>query len=122
MTKQMLKATLYLGASIPSGGMVSPERFADYLTHVTPHFPGFTVMEGHGYWKGQPEMTRTLVILMEDAPANRGQIRFFAEQYKTMFGQESVMHEFQPVEVALNCWPYHPNAGIEGVVAVSRLD
>lgn len=107
-TPHQVKATLYFGCNIPSGGMVSAERFADYLTHITPHFPGFTVREVHGYWKGEPEMCRELVILATDSDGLRNQIRMFAEQYKQMFEQEAVAYDFTPCAFTLNCWPYGP--------------
>lgn len=104
----MVKATLYFGVNIPTGGMVSHERFAEYLTGVIPHFPGFTITEGHGYWKGEPEMVRMLTILAPDTKNLRHQIRAFAEQYKSMFEQEAVAYEFVPCQFTLDCWPYGP--------------
>jgi hypothetical protein len=113
--------TLYLGANIPlaethskitgerfARATVSDKDFANFLEHVTPGFPGFTVTEGQGYWKGQPELVRMLSIMAPDTDAFRATIRQFAEQYKTMFAQEAVAYCFTPCEFSLDCWPYGP--------------
>lgn len=104
----MVKATLYLGASIDGHFEVTEDRFAEYLTHVTPHFPGFTVSVCEGYWKGQPEVVRVMTILATDTNGLREQVRMFAEQYKTMFAQEAVAYDFAACEFTLDCWPYGP--------------
>lgn len=117
-------ATLYFGAGLPepvtipennAAGVpagtfdhVTAEMFAHYLANVTPHFPGFTVVTAEGYWKGKPEMVRALSILAPDTDAFRGQIRGFAEQYKTMFAQEAVAYSFAACDFALDCWPFGP--------------
>lgn len=103
-----VKATLYLGASIDGAFAVTDARFADYLKHIIPHFPGFTVATNEGYWKGEPEVVRVLQLLAPDTDAFRAQVRQFAEQYKTMFAQEAVAYEFAAVEFTLDCWPYGP--------------
>lgn len=109
-------AQLFFGANIPNARgpefgeetYVTPEAFAQYLEHVTPHFPGFTITTAQGYWKGKPETVRVLSILMPDTDAGRNQIRYFAEQYKTLFAQEAVAYAFTPCSFQLDCWPFGP--------------
>lgn len=103
-----VKATLYLGASIAGSFAVTDEMFRDYLTHVTPHYPGFTLAACEGYWKGEPEVVRILTLLMMDTGQARQQVRGFAEQYKTMFQQDAVAYDFTACEFQLDCWPYGP--------------
>ena len=102
-------AQLFLGANIPDSiQTVTDTDFAAYLSHVTPHYPGFTVTTAQGYWKGKPELVRVVSILTMDTDAARQQIRLFAEQYKTMFAQEAAAYSFTPCQFALDCWPFGP--------------
>lgn len=103
-----VKATLYLGASIDGKFAVDDDTFREYLKHIIPHFPGFTVTTSEGYWKGEPEVVRVLQLLAPDTDGFRAQVRQFAEQYKTMFAQEAVAYEFTRTEFTLDCWPYGP--------------
>lgn len=102
-------ATIYFGRNCPDGSFVTAGLFAEFLGEsVTPHYPGFTLMSGEGYWKGKPELVTVLTVLLEDDSNARHGIRSIAEQYKTRFVQDAVAYSFTPCQFALNCWPYGP--------------
>lgn len=104
-------ATLYFGRACPNGDAVSDAAFDTFLSYsVTPHFPGFTLRNVSGYWKGKPEACTELVILAEDSDALRQEVRTIAEHYKSDFGQEAVAYSFAACQFALNCWPFGPVA------------
>lgn len=108
---QATRATLYLGADISKpatdylsfrGDSVTVQDFSVFLDdYVTPVFPGFTVRDTVGYWKGKPERSRELVILAEDgaSPAFHSNVESIARAYKRKFRQESVMISYEPVTV-----------------------
>lgn len=117
-------ATLYLGANIPaaahdatvaeiaaSGGLMSvtDDEFRAFLRdEVVPAFPGFTVHTSDGYWKGESERVRILVLMADDSAGFRVNVRQIAEKYKTRFCQEAVAYSFTEAQFTLNCWPYGP--------------
>ncbi len=104
-------ATLWFGANIPDGREVWTEDWESFLADsVTPHFPGFTVTSGDGYWKGKPEFVRVLTLLSDDSDGFRNQVRMIAEHYKTRFEQEAVAYAFQPVQYTMDVWPHGPVA------------
>lgn len=110
---QATRATLYLGANIDGKPSVTSTDFAAFLEQfVTPHFPGFTVRDTVGYWKGKPEHSRELVIIGEDgaSPFFYDTVEWIADAYKTGFRQEAVMISYEPVSVLWDIptkVPYH---------------
>ena len=81
--------TLYCGGQTPHG-IVSDQSFRGFLADiVTPRFDGFTVRTGVGYWKGEPEPCREIVILGDDD--DRYAIYSVARSYANRFEQESVL-------------------------------
>lgn len=104
-------ATLYLGTSAAGGGHVHRGQFDMFIADsVTPRFPGFTMRDVIGYWKGEQEACREIVILAEDSDAFRHDIRTIAEHYKSRFNQEAVAYSFTVAQFTLNCWPFGPVA------------
>ena len=108
-----VRADLFFGRSVPNGRfeIIDAHSFQTFLEEsVTPHFPGFTVQEVVGYWKGQRELAYVLTLLSEDSDAFRAQVRIIAEHYKARFNQEAVAYSFTACQFTLNCWPYGPVA------------
>ena len=106
-----VKAELYFGTSAAGRDQITVGDFDAFLRDsVTPRFPGFTVRDVIGYWKGEEEACRELVILAEDSDALRNEIRTIAEHYKSRFNQEAVAYSFTAAQFALNCWPFGPVA------------
>lgn len=109
-----IKAEIYFGLMIPNpepgaGRYVGHAEMAEFLRdEIAPLFPGFTVDTCEGYWKGEPEPSMRVTILLEDTGAARTNVRFIAERYKTQFCQEAVAYSFTACEFTLNCWPFGP--------------
>lgn len=82
--------TLYFGTSKPDGSVVTAAEWQQFVHDViVPRFPGFTVLEGEGEWKGRAEATHIVVIVH---PAEDQQkIREIIDAYKKQFQQESVL-------------------------------
>lgn len=108
----MIKSELFMGRKITtlSDGLKSVQRVSDkeigkFLSDVVaPRFPGFTVLQGIGYWKGKSEGCIVLVILHEDRnhedyPNTLHRIKRIINEYKKRFHQESVLWLQSEVEV-----------------------
>lgn len=94
-----VRATLYLGANVNGNPGVTDDDFSEFLNeYVTPRFPGFTVRENVGYWHGQPELSRELIIVF-DGEVFRPNIEQIGRDYKHKFHQETVMVSYEPISV-----------------------
>ena len=91
---------LYFGRSIPGGGMVSDEEWAQFLAEVvTPKFPdGFTVLQGQGQYREKTgkiisEPSQILIFLYpaKTRKASRAKIDEIRSAYIRKFNQESVL-------------------------------
>jgi hypothetical protein len=89
---------LYCGRTIPSGGKVSDEAWAQFLAEVvTPRFPdGLTVLSGDGQWR-EPSgtVTRERCFILElnhaDTAAAEQSVLAIIIEYKRRFRQEAVL-------------------------------
>ena len=102
----LVEARLYFGRNIRGVPAIGHADFGDFLTEsVTPHFPGFTVLEGLGFWEGKSERCFILSILFEDTATNRGQCQWIAEHYNSRFDQDAVAVQFLPCAYEFVSWP-----------------
>jgi hypothetical protein len=94
------RTDLYMGMSIPGGGMVSDSDWERFLNEVvTPLFPdGFTVLSGRGQYREASgtiakERSHVLVFLYRkaDRKAASAKIESIRSEYKKRFSQESVL-------------------------------
>ena len=90
--------SLYFGLSIPGGGTVSEEQWAQFVDGVvTPRFPsGFTVLTGKGQWRSEDgsidvESTRLLQIVHAGDSRSSRAIEEIRALYKERFHQEAVL-------------------------------
>jgi hypothetical protein len=97
---------LYLGRSMPGGGMVSDEAWAAFLAEVvTPRFPGgLTVLRGDGQWRDARgvlvrEPSFVLEIIHPAGAAADAALDEIAAEYRRRFRQESVMRVRAPADV-----------------------
>ena len=99
---------LYCGRTIPSGGEVSDEAWAQFLGEVvTPKFPdGLTVLRGDGQWR-EPSgaVTRERSFILElshaDTAAADQAVLAIITEYKRRFGQEAVLRIRTHVDATL---------------------
>ncbi len=93
----MTEAQLFLGRSIPGGGVVGDEDWQRFLDEeVTPRFPdGLTVEDAVGQWRGSGgivrEPSKRLTIVLTGAPDEQSKLSSIRESYKRRFRQESVL-------------------------------
>lgn len=90
------RAELYFGRNRDGKPYVTHARWEAFLDEVvTPVFPGFTVIEGLGYWQGAPERSRVMVLL--HAPGDDAKVDAVADAYRVRFGQDAVYVADAPV-------------------------
>ncbi|GBR07460.1 DUF3574 domain-containing protein [Asaia siamensis] len=90
--------TLAFGLSIPGGGAVSAEQWADFLARVvTPRFPaGFSVIEAQGQWQNGTaapvirEKSRLVWIAAPESREPDSKLDAIRDAYKKQFNQVSV--------------------------------
>lgn len=99
-SEKYYRTDLYMGMSIPGGGIVSDESWELFLNEVvTPLFPGgFTVLGGRGQYREASgtiakEPSHVLVFLYRrtDRKAAGKKIERIRAEYKKRYAQESVL-------------------------------
>ena len=58
---------------------------------VTPRFPGFTVLDGVGFWRGRQMQSKVLVVVHGLTGADDEKIEFIRTDFKRRFHHESVL-------------------------------
>jgi uncharacterized protein DUF3574 len=93
---------LYFGTNRP-GGTVSDAEWRDFVDQViVPSFPGFTELEGTGYWKGEREKSHIIIVTHPRSGEDNGKIHHIIDEYKKRFMQEAVFWEKSDAEVPVN--------------------
>ncbi len=82
---------LYLGQNNPvTGKDYTRDEIVEWCnTYIAPVYPGYTITEGTGYWKGQPEQVTIVTLIGEEKDSQT--VRLLAGHYKTMHQQEAVL-------------------------------
>jgi len=98
--KTLIRDTLYFGSSIPGGGDVGSNEWADFeSTVLAREFPqGFTVFDSHGAWRGENgdtvrERGHVVVLVHANNAAAESAVRRIIERYRATFHQEAVLRE-----------------------------
>ncbi|WP_144299834.1 DUF3574 domain-containing protein [Elioraea rosea] len=98
------QSMLYLGRSMPGGGMVDDAALARFIEEeVLPRAPeGFTLLDATGHWRdtatGETVRERTAVLVLLHTPARRAMVHEIADAYTRRFGQQSVLRVETPAE------------------------
>ena len=84
---------MFLGLSFPNGGGVSLQQWQEWeRTVLAKQLVGFNVVESTGYYKGLPERSKVVtVIVFKDDKETMNKIKAIAQDYAKRFGQESVL-------------------------------
>jgi hypothetical protein len=96
-SRELVRRELVFGAARSNADPLSESEWQSFLDSVvTPRFPdGFTVLNGHGQWRGQDgltrEQSRILVIWHDRSPNRDADIEAIRAAYKLRFDQESVL-------------------------------
>lgn len=84
---------MFLGLSFPNGGGVSLQQWQEWeRTVLAKQLVGFNVVESTGYYKGLPERSKVVtVIVFKNDKETMNKIKAIAQDYAKRFGQESVL-------------------------------
>ena len=98
----MTLTKLYFGLNIGNERTITPNEFRCFLLReVAPRFPGFTVYEATGWWRGEVESSRVVeVIWPSESTLDAAAIEHIREAYKVAFSQESVLRVDDAVGVS----------------------
>ena len=84
---------VFLGTNKPTGGVVSTQEWLTFLKQVDAVFTGYTVETASGSWEGIKEKTFILTVITDEIK----QLIRIAEDYKSIFSQDSVLIQELPV-------------------------
>lgn len=94
--QEVFKVQLFFGLSIPGGGAVSLVEWEDFRDkQIATAFEGFNVMDTVGFYKGAPERSKVLTILLAEDEMHKAVE--LAASFAARFHQESVMMVKLPV-------------------------
>jgi hypothetical protein len=103
----MMRTELYFGLSRAGGDEITPEQFSAFVAEViTPRFPdGLTIVDASGQWRDSSgnvtrERSKILIVLHAPGAESARAIEEIRDQYKSRFGQESVMRVNSMARVA----------------------
>lgn len=87
------RVRMFFGLSFPGGGGVSLQQWQEWEhTVLAKQLVGFNVVESTGYYKGQPERSKVVtVIVFKDDKETMNKIKAIAQDYANKFGQDSVL-------------------------------
>ena len=93
---EVFRLRMFFGLSLPGGGAVSSDDWQSFQEdEIAKVFDGFNVVDSVGYYRGKPEPSKIVTVIVEekDIPRAKGLARLYAER----FGQDSVMMVKVPV-------------------------
>ena len=95
--------TLYFGTARVNAPAVSDTEWRAFVEHeIVPAFPGFSEIEGYGYWKGVGEPGHIVIIVHPRSGDANGHIQHIIDAYKRQFQQEAVFWTKASVDVPMD--------------------
>ncbi|ODB35617.1 hypothetical protein BB427_03175 [Pseudoalteromonas sp. BMB] len=95
-TDDVFRLRLYFGMSLPEGGAVSLAEWESFQNEqITKYFDGFNVVDSVGYYKGQPERSKIVTVIVTEQEVTKA--KELASIYAKTFKQDSVMMVKVPV-------------------------
>jgi hypothetical protein len=83
--------TLFLGRGQDAAAVITDAQLRRFLDEaVTPRFPGFTLLDATGSWKGRTESSALLLIGHCSEPESLAALDAVAAEYARRFRQEAV--------------------------------
>ncbi len=93
---EVYRLRIFFGLSLPSGGAVSLNDWQIFQQEeIAKVFEGFNVVDSTGYYKGKPERSKIVTVLVEETDIQKA--KDLAALYAKTFQQESVMIVKVPV-------------------------
>ncbi|GLQ29596.1 DUF3574 domain-containing protein [Litoribrevibacter albus] len=92
----IVRLRMFFGLSLPSGGAVSLADWQSFQDNeIVNTFDGFNVVDSVGYYKGKPERSKIVTVIVESKDVPKA--KELAALYSKKFHQESVMIVKVPV-------------------------
>ena len=90
------RTELFFGLDTPDGEISADQWQSFVLTQVSPRLPGFTVLDGRGYWTDDAgrqlsEKSRVVVYLHRGTGQDEESIEQVRRSYLSAFDQQSVL-------------------------------
>lgn len=93
---EIFRVRMFFGLSISSGGAISLEEWQSFQQDkIAKAFDGFNVVDSVGYYKGKPERSKIVTVIVEKKDIEKA--KELAALYSKIFKQESVMIVKVPV-------------------------
>ena len=87
---------MFFGLSLPGGGAVSLNEWQKFeREEIAKTFEGFNVVDAKGYYKGEPERSKLVTLVLEEQ--DMAKAKALARLYAAKFQQDSVMIIKTPV-------------------------
>ncbi len=94
--EEVFRLRMFFGLSMPGGGAVSLEEWNSFQqAEIAKTFDGFNVVDSVGYYKGKPERSKIVTIIVTQQDIKKA--KELAALYSKEFEQESVMIVKVPV-------------------------
>ena len=104
---QWFSTEIYFGRNIPTGGEISEQQFAEFLSYeVTPLFPaGMTVYDAYGQMQSSnreivKQKTKVVVLVHKNSKTDDDAINKIIAAYRSKFGNPQIMLLTKQVEPA----------------------
>jgi len=86
----IFKLRMYFGLSLPNGSAVSLYDWQQFESQeLAKTFTGFNIVDSVGYYKGKPEKSKIVTIILKENDINKA--KMIAKRYAKKFKQDSVM-------------------------------